>query len=309
MMENNELMNRLITRSGEIPDEDELADAVQDVAERNTEEEDEGERFQRLLCEGMMALCVNQCSKSKLKVNTRLEPYLLSHTTADFSRASLDQCEVPDMPSESELNQGLPAPPSPRIEDGLIEEDIDPLSAIAHSLEAFEVAAIRLRTLSQPKGPTQEDDPMEDIVDSSLNPSLDIVEEELPDANEDMLSDTLSENICHDQDLLSDEAISQGSSISTGSQLSEDVWSFPNSATGSPLIRSFRDTDTSSLLLGSPPVPLGNHPRHSSLTSIAHFSEETTAHSPVNVRNDGLEFSGRLKAHAMDCDDEGVYDF
>jgi hypothetical protein len=68
MRENEVLIKRAITQPGEIPDEDELADATQIMSERDEEDEDEGERFQRLLCEGFMGLCVNQCSKSKLRV-------------------------------------------------------------------------------------------------------------------------------------------------------------------------------------------------------------------------------------------------
>lgn len=69
MYENDELINRCMTKPEDIPDEDELADATQKMAERDAEEEDEGDRFQRILSEAMMGLCVIQCSKAKLRVS------------------------------------------------------------------------------------------------------------------------------------------------------------------------------------------------------------------------------------------------
>jgi hypothetical protein len=61
--------------SGGFHDDDEPG-AESDIAaeadrfrEENEEEEGEGETFERLLCEGMMRLCVDQCSTPKLKVS------------------------------------------------------------------------------------------------------------------------------------------------------------------------------------------------------------------------------------------------
>lgn len=96
MRENEELMRHAITQPGEIPDEDELVDAVQVLADKDKEEEDEGERFERLLREGFMGLCVKQCSKSKLRVGYLLKKALSSTTAHDLT--TLGSARYPTYP-------------------------------------------------------------------------------------------------------------------------------------------------------------------------------------------------------------------
>lgn len=308
MRENEELMRRAITQPGEIPDEDELVAAAQVLADKDKEEEDEGERFERLLREGFMGLCVKQCSKSKLRVGYLLKK-TLSSTTAHDSEY-LGQCEIPDLPEvlEPELDRILSTPPSPVLEDGLIQEDSEPGSYSEEDARQLKMAHIHLESTIPYM--QEEVQPSVNLAPNEIPPQSQLPDDDTDEIMSDIIVESLAVDRDHDHDLISEDSSSLASRFS---DMSEDVWSFPESPIDG-VQASMRDQQSSaaSLLLGSPPR---------SLTTIstpvtASFSNEWrlsdgTGHerSSISHHETPIRPYDGDDGNIRDYDEEEVYDF
>jgi hypothetical protein len=222
----------------------------------------------------------------------------------------LRQCEIPDLPVEPEPNHFPSTPPSPVLEDGLIDEDSEPSSDVDNDAHRLKMAHIHLQSTLH----VQEDAQPEVTFASDAISSCEHQDHDLDD-NDDIMSDIVVESLTfdQDQDLISEDPSSIDSQVDTRSDMSEDVWLFTESPNGEVQAGvTYHQLSDASLLLGSPPHSL----IETEWPETATFSNEWKLpddkgynRSSISIHDKPVQLYDGDGANAMDYDDEEVYDF